>query len=140
MVVKKIKPMFTKILVTMNKYESDQKAGSLINTAKMAGTIKDYQTVIAVGNNSAGLKEGDVVVIDPTRYAVMKHEKGSLKDGVIEDNPVIGYNFPVLNVNGKDCMLLDTSDVSYVIEEYEEDTPESRAAKAGIYTPGKNLS
>lgn len=140
MVVKKIRPMFTKILVTMNKYESDQKAGSLINTLKMAGTIKDYQTVIAVGNNSAGLKEGDVVVIDPTRYAVMKHEKGSLKDGVIEDNPVIGYNFPVINVNGKDCMLLDTSDVSYVIEEYEDETPESRAAKAGIYTPGNKIS
>lgn len=140
MVVKKIRPMFTKILVTMNKYESDQKAGSLINTLKMAGTIKDYQTVLAVGNNSAGLKEGDVVVIDPTRYAVMKHEKGSLKDGVIEDNPVIGYNFPVINVNGKDCMLLDTSDVSYVIEEYEDDTPESRAAKAGIFTPGNKIS
>lgn len=140
MVVKKIRPMFTKILVTMNKYEEDQKAGSLINTLKMAGTIKDYQTVIAVGNNSAGLKEGDVVVIDPTRYAVMKHEKGSLKDGVIEDNPVIGYNFPVINVNGKDCMLLDTSDVSYVIEEYEDDTPESRAAKAGIFTPGNKIS
>lgn len=140
MVVKKIRPMFTKILVTMNKYESDQKAGSLINTLKMAGTVKDYQTVIAVGNNSAGLKEGDVVVIDPTRYAVMKHEKGTLKDGVIEDNPVIGYNFPVINVNGKDCMLLDTSDVSYVIEEYEDDTPESRAAKAGIFTPGNNIS
>lgn len=140
MVVKKIRPMFTKILVTMNKYESDQKTGSLINTLKMTGTIKDYQTVIAVGNNSAGLKEGDVVVIDPTRYAVMKHEKGSLKDGVIEDNPVIGYNFPVINVNGKDCMLLDTSDVSYVIEEYEDDTPESRAAKAGIFTPGNKIS
>lgn len=140
MVVKKIRPMFTKILVTMNKYESDQKAGSLINTLKMAGTVKDYQTVIAVGNNSAGLKEGDVVVIDPTRYAVMKHEKGTLKDGVIEDNPVIGYNFPVINVNGKDCMLLDTSDVSYVIEEYEDDTPESRAAKAGIFTPGNKIS
>lgn len=140
MVVKKIRPMFTKILVTMNKYEEDQKAGPLINTLKMAGTVKDYQTVIAVGNNSAGLKEGDVVVIDPTRYAVMKHEKGSLKDGVIEDNPVIGYNFPVININGKDCMLLDTSDVSYVIEEYENDTPESRAAKAGIYTPGNKIS
>lgn len=140
MVVKKIRPMFTKILVTMNKYESDQKIGSIVNTSKMSGTIKDYQTVLAVGTNSAGLKEGDVVVIDPTRYAVMKHEKGSLKDGVIEDNPVIGYNFPVLNVNGQDCMLLDTSDVSYVIEEYEEDTPESRAAKAGIYTPGNKIS
>lgn len=140
MVVKKIKPMFTKILVTMNKYEEDQNVGSLINTLKMAGTVKDYQTVIAVGNNSAGLKEGDVVVIDPTRYAVMRHEKGSLKDGVIEDNPVIGYNFPVINVNGKDCMLLDTSDVSYVIEEYEDDTPESRAAKAGIFTPGNKIS
>ena len=139
MKIKKLRPLFTKILVTMNKYEADQKSGKLIDTTKLAGTVKDYQTVVAVGQNSAGIKEGDVVVINPKRYAVMKHKEGSLQDGVITDNPVIGYNFPVIEVNGVDHMLLDTQDIEYVIEEFEEETITARAAKAGLYTPDKSI-
>lgn len=138
--IKKLRPMFTKILVTMDKYENDQTAGSLVDVSKLAGTIKEYQRVLAVGSNPAGIKEGDIVMINPARYAVMKHKEGSLKDGVISDNPVVGYNLPVIEVDGKDCMLLETNDISFVIEDYEdspeEKTLEQRAAEAGIYAPG----
>lgn len=139
MKIKKLRPLFTKILVTMNKYEEDQKSGKLIDTTKLAGTVKDYQTVVAVGQNSAGIKEGDIVVINPRRYAVMKHQEGTLKDGVITDNPVIGYNFPVIEVNGKDHMLLDTQDIEYVIDEYEDESVSERAARAGLYAPDNNI-
>ena len=92
---------------------------------------------------SAGIKEGQLVLINPTRYAVMKHEKGSLKDGVITDNPVIGYNLPVIELNGVPHLLIDTQDVDYVILDYEDDvveeTVEEKAAKAGIYTPGNTI-
>lgn len=143
MIIKKIKPMFTKIVTTMDKYEKDQKVGNLIDTHKTSGTVKEIQRVVAVGNNSAGIKEGDMVLINPTRYAVMKHEKGSLKDGVITDNPVIGYNLPVIELNNIPHLLLDTQDVDYIIEEWEEDTPEEtieeKAAKAGLYTSGNKI-
>lgn len=143
MIIKKIKPMFTKIVTTMDKYDKDQKVGNLIDTHKVSGTVKEIQRVIAVGNNSAGIKEGDMVLINPTRYAVMKHEKGSLKDGVITDNPVIGYNLPVIELNNIPHLLLDTQDVDYIIEEWEEDTPEEtieeKAAKAGLYTSGNKI-
>lgn len=138
--IKKIRPMFTKILTTMDRYEEDQTEGMLVNVNKLAGAVKEYQRVLAVGSNSAGIKEGDMVMINPARYAVMKHKEGSLKDGVITDNPVVGYNLPVLEVDGKECMLLETNDISFVIEEFEdvpeEKTPEQRAAEAGIYAPG----
>lgn len=126
--------MFTKIVVTMDRYEDDQNSGALVDTKKLKGTVKDVQTIVAVGSNSAGLSPGDIVVINPTRYAVMKHNEGSLKNGVIEDNPVIGYNFPVIELNGVDHMLLDTQDIDYVIEEYEDDTK-----KSDLYTPPSKL-
>lgn len=126
--------MFTKIVVTMDRYEDDQNSGALVDTKKLKGTVKDVQTIVAVGSNSAGLSPGDMVVINPTRYAVMKHNEGSLKNGVIEDNPVIGYNFPVIELNGVDHMLLDTQDIDYVIEEYEDDTK-----KSDLYTPPSKL-
>lgn len=139
--IKKIRPLFTKLVTTMNRYEEDQttKEG-LIVAQKQAGAVKEYQRVVAVGSNTASIKVGDLVVVNPTRYAMVKHEQGSLKDGVITDNPVIGYNLPVIELDGVPHLLLETADIDFVVEDYEDDepqeTPEARAAKAGIYTPG----
>ena len=118
--IKKIKPMFTKIVTTMERYDEDQKVGNLIDTHKVSGTVKEIQRVVAVGDNSAGIKEGQLVLINPTRYAVMKHEKGSLKDGVITDNPVIRFDFPTIEMNGKQYLYLQDRDIDFVIEEFEE--------------------
>ena len=139
--IKKVRPLFTKIVTTCERYEEDQKTGVLIDTRKQAGAVKEYQTVVAVGSNPAGIKVGDVVMINPMRYAVMKHENGSIKDGVIKDNPVVGYQLPVIELNGVPHLLLETADVEFVIEDYEEDTPtvEEKAAKAGLYTPGSKI-
>ena len=139
--IKKVRPLFTKIVTTCEKYDEDQKTGSLIDTRKQAGAVKEYQTVVAVGSNPAGIKVGDVVMINPMRYAVMKHENGSMKDGVIKDNPVVGYQLPVIELNGVPHLLLETADVEFVIEDYEKDAPtvEEKAAKAGLYTPGSKI-
>lgn len=139
--IKEIKPLFTKIVTTMDKYEEDQNNGSLIDVKKQAGSVKEYQKVIAVGSNPAGIKVGDLVMINPIRYAVMKHEQGSLKDGVITDNPVIGYNLPVIELNHVPHLLLETQDVEFIITNYEDDSPtiEQKAAKAGLYTPGSKI-
>lgn len=139
--IKKIRPLFTKIVTTMNRYEEDQTTkGGLVVAQKQAGAVKEYQTIVAVGSNSAGLKVGDVVMVNPSRYAVMKHKEGSLKDGVISDNPVLGYNLPIIELDKVPHLLLETSDIDFVVEEYEEDKPEetleAKAAKAGIYAPG----
>lgn len=125
----------------MNKYEEDQNAGLLVDVKKLAGTVKEFQKVVAVGSNSAGIKVGDVVAINPMRYAVMKHQKGSMKDGVIEDNPVVGYNLPIIELNHVPHLLLETADIEFVIEEYEDNAPtvEEKAAKAGIFTPGNKI-
>ena len=64
-------------------------------------------------------------MIDPTRYAVMKHKAGSLKDGVIEDNPVVGYNFKTVYINDTLHLMLVDADIKYVFEGEElPDEPE----------------
>lgn len=119
MIVKKVKPMFTTVITTANKYGDEKTDGTLIT--KIKGTLKEYQTVIAVGTSVRDIKVGDVVMINPTRYAVKKHQAGSLKDGVITDNPVIGYNFNIVSIDGKDCLKIQDSDVDFIIEDYEEE-------------------
>ena len=116
--IKKIKPMFNRILVTSDKYEKDIKQGGVVTIT--AGTLKEYQRVISVGSTVRDIKEGDLVLINPTRYAVRKHNEGSLKNGVVTDNPVTSYNFNLVDVDGKVCILLYDQDIDYVIKEYEE--------------------
>ena len=119
--------MFTALITTMNKYEQDMTTGGLINVTKMQGGLKEYQTVLAVGGSVRDIKVGDLVCVNPTRFAVKKHQAGSLKDGVISDNPVTTYNFDVVEMDGKQCLLLQDRDIDFIIEEWEEmpDNPTS---------------
>lgn len=132
LVIKKIQPMYTKILTTMSKYEEDELTnGGLIDASKTQGTLKEYQTVIAIGSSVRNVKVGDLVCINPERYAVKKHEAGSLKDGVITDNPVVKYNFNIMELEGVPHLLLDENDVSFIITDYEE----VKEQKSDLYVP-----
>lgn len=117
--IKKLRPMFTNIVTTMDSYEEDVTVSGIIDTRKQKGALKEYQTVIAVGNAVRDINVGDVVCINPIRYAQYKHDKKSLKD-LATDNPITGYNFNVVEIDGKDCLLLHDQDIRYVIEDYEE--------------------
>lgn len=115
--IKKIKPLFNNIVVTCNKYSNDTTVlgTTLVDTTK-AGSIKEYQTVVSVGPMVRGIEVGDVVFINPKRYAVKKHREGSLKDGVITDNPIIGYNFNIMDIDGTPHMYIQDSDIDFVAE------------------------
>ena len=122
-IIKKIKPMFNGLITTMNRYEQDVKVKGtdLIDSSK-SNAVKEYQTVVAVGPMVRGIEVGDTVFINPNRYAVMKHKAGSLQDGVIKDNPVIGYNFDIVEIDGVNHLYLQDSDIKFVaeIEEFNE--------------------
>lgn len=119
--INKIKPLFTALITTMDKYEQDKiTEGGLIDTSKQQGTLKEYQKVLAIGDAVRGIKVGDLVCVNPARFAVRKHDKGSMRDGVITDNPVVTYNFDVVEMGGNQCLLLQDRDIEYVIEDYEE--------------------
>ena len=122
-IIKKIKPMFNGLITTMNRYEQDVKVKGtdLIDSSK-SNAVKEYQTVVAVGPMVRGIEVGNTVFINPNRYAVMKHKAGSLQDGVIKDNPVIGYNFDIVEIEGVNHLYLQDSDIKFVaeIEEFNE--------------------
>ena len=109
-----IKPMFNNILTTMNHYDKDEYENGIIMYKK--GDLKAYQEVLAVGSAVKGINIGDKVMINPIRYARKKHQDGSLKDGVITDNPIVKYEFNVVTVNNEDCLLLYDQDIMYVFE------------------------
>lgn len=136
MVIKKIKPMFTALITTMDKYEHDIITdGGLIDTSKQQGCLKEYQRVVAVGTTVRDIKEGDLVCINPTRFAVRKHKDGSLKDGVISDNPVVDYKFDIVEMNNTPYLLLQDRDINFIVEDYEEDEKE----KSPIINTDKTL-
>lgn len=116
--LKKIKPMFNNILTTMEKYEEDVMSMGIIT--KKQGGLKEYQKVVEVGSSVRDVKEGDLVCINPKRFAVRKHQDGSLKDGVITDNPVTTYNFDVIELEGVQYLLLQDRDIDFIITESEE--------------------
>lgn len=118
--VKKIKPMFTSLITTMDKYEEEIKtADGLVDTTKQVGGLKEYQKVLAIGDSVRGIKVGDLVCVNPSRFAVRKHQAGSLKDGIVSDNPITTYNFDVVEMDEKQCLLLQDRDIDFIIEDYE---------------------
>lgn len=118
--IKSIRPMANYLVTTKDEYTADDNAGKSIIT-KFAGTLKEYQKVVAVGPMVRGIQVGDIVCINPKRYARYKHEPGSLKDGVITDNPVKSYNFNVIELDHVAHLLLTDQDIDFVIEDYEEE-------------------
>lgn len=114
--------MFNGVVTTMNKYGNEYLKGTTMLDPTKSGTVKEYQTVVAVGPIVRGIEPGDVVYINPKRYAIMEHKEGGMHDGVIKDNPVIGYKFDIVEIEGVPHLYLADNDIKYVaeVEEFEE--------------------
>lgn len=116
----KVTPLFNRIITTMDTYEHDQYINGLIDTRKAKGSLKEYQTVIAVGTTVRDIKEGDVVCIDPTRYMVTKHRDKSLQGNIMGDDMTIGYKFNTIKLGDKECLMLFDQDISFIVEDSED--------------------
>lgn len=118
--LKKVKPLMYNLITTMDTYEADVVDSlGLIDVTKRVGALKEYQKVVAVGPFVKEIKEGDLVCINPIRFGVKQHKEGTLKDGILTDNPVIKYNFDVIEINDVPHLMLRDSDISFVVEEFE---------------------
>lgn len=118
--IKKIRPMFNAIVTTLDVFEETENTASIISADEMAGQPKPYQTVVAVGNAVQNINVGDIVAIDFSKYAVKKHKDGSLKDGIIQDNPIVSYALNTIPLDGKEHLFIHTNDILFVIEDAEE--------------------
>ena len=122
-------------LVTTKEVYKENKVINGVVTPTM-GNLKEYQKVVAVGPVVRGINVGDLVSVNPRRYAVMKYKEGSLKDGVISENPVKHYNFNVIELDHVQHLLLTDQDIDFVIEEYEEEKDE---ATPKVIVPKTNI-
>ena len=124
--IKKIRPMFNQVICTMVKYtDDDLRNGGIVDVKKIQNPIKEYQRVVAVGNMVRDINVGDLVMINPTRYGKTKHHPNSLRVDIEGDNPVVEYNFNIMELDGVPHLILTNQDIDYVIEEYEEKAPKS---------------
>lgn len=116
----KIKPMFNRIVTTMDTYDKDQYNGNLLDTTKQKGSLKEYQTVLAVGTTVRDIKVGDLVCIDPTRYMVTKHREKSLQGNIMGDDMAVGYKFNTIKLGDDECLMLFDQDISFIVEDSED--------------------
>ena len=95
----------------------------------------DYIKSLGIKNNKeVFMNHTHMFFINPDRFMVKKYRDGSLKDGVIKENEVIGYNFDIIDIAGKPHMLLNENDIKFVAEEYEfYETEENKPRNGGGY-------
>ena len=132
--IKKIKPLFTAVVVTSNIYPRDYKERGLISSK--ANKLKEYQTVVAVGDSCRGVEEVDLVCIDLSSYAQWKYKKNSVKSDMEElHNEIVGYNVPQIEIDGKDYLYLDIRDIKYIVQEFDDKENEEQT----MITPSKSI-
>ena len=76
--IKDIKPVYTRLLTTAERYQEDQTNGVLLDANKLEGRYKEYQKVVRVGSSVREVSVGDTVLIDPSRYMKRKFSDNSL--------------------------------------------------------------
>ena len=132
--IKKIKPLFTAVVVTSNVYPRDYKERGLISPK--ANKLKEYQIVVAVGDSCRGVEEGDLVCIDLSSYAQWKYKKNSVKSDMEElHNEIVGYNVPQIEIDGKDYLYLDIRDIKYIVQEFDDKENEEQT----VITQSKSI-
>ena len=105
------------MLVTKEEYDGETAENGVIIPK---GNLKEYQKVISVGPMVRSIQVGDLVCVNPKRYAVYKYKGDSLKGDMEHMQKVVSYNFNVVKMDGVDYLLITDQDVDFVIEEYEE--------------------
>ena len=123
--IKSIKPLFTNLITTGDKFEKDMYENGLIVANK--GDLKLWQKVLYVGSMVKDINVGDMVMVNPADYMVKKYSPNSVQND-LDNNPTIRWNFNWVTVddeNGKpqECLMLKDRDIQFVFEGEEKDEP-----------------
>lgn len=118
--IKKIRPLNTQVITTAHKYIDAEKNanGLIVDMKKLAGSMKEFQKVVAVGNLVKTVEVGETVFVNPKRYMKKQYDNSLRED--MNANPTISVNIPTIMLDGVEHLMLDIQDIAYVIEEYEE--------------------
>lgn len=118
--IKKITPMFNKLVTTANRVKQNTNE-IIIDITKINQVIDDFQTVVSIGSSVRDIKVGDLVCINPDRYAVKKYQQKSASAEVEGyENTIIGYDIPRIALDDVEHLMITDSDVIYIVDEYEK--------------------
>lgn len=130
LIIKKIQPLYTRILTTADTYTEIEASASGILDPKKIGMIKPIQKILAVGTSCRAVAVGDLVALSLDAYGVRKQKKNSLRETIDVESyeSILEYQVPMVEVNGSDNLFIDERDVTYVItdHEYVEEKAESK--------------
>ena len=146
-VTKMIEPMFNRIVTTHRKYTQAEAMSLGGLYIPKDGLVMEYQRVLAIGPNVRGVKVGDLVCIDPSKYLQILHKEGktSIDKKVTADDMRVAAVFPLETIYTKGAdgvetsetvMILYDSDIIYVVPEYEEFNPLIDKGPSLIIPPG----
>jgi hypothetical protein len=116
--IRKVKPLFTSLVTTGDKFTEDMIEGGIIIARK--GDLKVWQKVIAIGSSVRDINVGDMVMINVDHYMIKKYDKNSIQND-LDNNPTLGYHFNWITIddeegNPQECLLLNDRDIQYVFE------------------------
>lgn len=146
--LRKIKPIFSQVLVTEDLYGWDDKNAAGIIVHKK-GDLKTHQKVLAIGDDVKTVKPGDLVEVNLYKYAVFKEDPNSVK--AMADNPMVGLRLNEVELTDENdesvyAFIIDQRDIKYIITDSEEvaynDRDELQKVenpKATIIVPNKKL-
>ena len=125
--ITKIKPMFTDLIITADRFDRDITEGGIVVANK--GDLKSYQTVIAVGDAIRNIAVGDKVMVNFEVFAEHKIPVNSVKKDMDVNDPIVRYNIPWVNMvdaDGNNQVYIRIPDraIEFVFEGEEVDTPD----------------
>lgn len=130
--------MFNQVVTTMDMYKDVIRNSGVIDASR-SNTIKEYQTVVAVGPAVRDIKPGDVVFINPRRYMKIAHKNGKtdLEENIIQDNMHALYDIPQYELydrpdgSCRKVLMIFDNDIIFAAEGEEFDET------GGLYMPPK---
>lgn len=120
--IKKVRPLFTGVITTANKYVEDVLApgGIILDVTKGRGTLNNYQTVVSVGKMVTDVKPGDIVCLNFKRYKAVQHLPGTIgEDNVQSDSMHADYAIPQIILDGVPHLFVQNNDIEFVVEDYD---------------------
>lgn len=128
--------MFNQVVTTMDMYKEVVTNFGLVDTRK-TNTIKEYQTVIAVGPSVHNIKPGDVVFINPKRYIKIAHKDGmkDLDKNIVQDDMHAYLDIPHYELydrpdgSCREVLMIFDNDIIFSAEGEEFDE------SGGLYKP-----
>lgn len=138
-VPKKMRPLFTGVLLTMNVIEVPGTEESVLDpetglytpklilgdevralTKRGESKVSNYQRVVAVGKAVRDVEVGDMVRLNLDNFAERKFVSNGIRDKVDGmTNEIVGYRIPYIEIAGEKFISCDERDIEMVVTEYD---------------------